>query len=426
MLYKITKTLLPTLLLFTFHDSAYADAKASLETHRDSVYQIKVINTDSQGRSSLGSGFSVGNGSLIATNYHVVNEAILEPKKYRIEIIDSQNLHEQAIIDRIDIINDLVILKRKASGIKPSIALATVAPKPGEAIFSLGNPHDLGMTITPGTYNGLESTSYIDIIHFSGAINEGMSGGPAINHSGEVIGINVATTGNQISFLIPVEKLQVLLSKQSIPSNTHNNSVKLNQIIEDQIKHHQSNYFQYIQSFDWQIQTVKNSQILAEISPDMGCWGDSSFDDNNSVSTINMGCSGNNNIFISSALSTGNIEYEYWLADAHDISSIRFYNYVEKRLESYLATNASSDNVVSNFRCNNDFIKVSNTKESNMKVSICVRNYLNFPRLNDIFFVASSYQKGHKVLISHFTLLGVNKGQAKDFSLRFMESVKWL
>jgi hypothetical protein len=139
-----------------------------------------------------------------------------------------------------------------------------------------------------------------------------------------------------------------------------------------------------------------------------------------------MGCSGNNNIFISSALSTGNIVYEYWLADAHDISSIRFYNYVEKRLESYLATNASSDNVVSNFRCNNDFIKVSNTKASNMKASMCVRNYLNFPSLNDIFFVASSYQKDHKVLISHFTLLGVNKGQAKDFSLRFMESVKWL
>lgn len=426
MSYKLAYLLGSTLLLLIFNNSAYADAKTTLENHRESVYQIKVVDTESQGRSSLGSGFSIGSEYLIATNYHVVNEAILEPQKYRIEVIDSNNSQEQATIDRIDIINDLVILKIESSGIKPGITLASTEPNPGEAIFSLGNPHDLGMTITPGTYNGLESSSYIDIIHFSGAINEGMSGGPAINKLGEVIGINVATTGNQISFLIPVEKLQVLLSKNPISSSSNKNSVKLHQIIEDQIKRHQKTYLQYIQSFDWQIQKVKNSQILAEISPDMGCWGDSSFDEKNSVSTINMGCSGNNNIYISSGLSTGNIEYEYWLADSHNISSIRFYNYVEKRLESYLATNASSDNVVTNFRCNNDFIKVSNTKDSNMKVSLCVRNYLKFPSLNDVFFVASSYQKDQNVLISHFTLLGVSKNQAKEFSLRFMESVRWL
>ena len=56
-------------------------------------------------------------------------------------------------------------------------ALAGRLPK-GERIYAMGNPLDLGFTIVEGTYNGLVDKSYDERIHFSGAINPGMSGGP--------------------------------------------------------------------------------------------------------------------------------------------------------------------------------------------------------------------------------------------------------
>jgi S1-C subfamily serine protease len=33
-----------------------------------------------------------------------------------------------------------------------------------------------------------------------------MSGGPTLTQAGKVVGINVATEGNQISFLVPAER----------------------------------------------------------------------------------------------------------------------------------------------------------------------------------------------------------------------------
>ena len=56
-------------------------------------------------------------------------------------------------------------------------ALAGRLPK-GERLYSMGNPLDLGFTIVEGTYNGPVERSYNERIHFSGAINPGMSGGP--------------------------------------------------------------------------------------------------------------------------------------------------------------------------------------------------------------------------------------------------------
>lgn len=51
--------------------------------------------------------------------------------------------------------------------------------------------------------NGLREHSFYDTIHFTGAINPGMSGGPVVAKSGELVGINDATMGSSIGFLVP-------------------------------------------------------------------------------------------------------------------------------------------------------------------------------------------------------------------------------
>ena len=77
----------------------------------------------------------------------------------------------------------------------------------------MGNPRDLGITIVEGTYNGLVHDALYDRVHFSGAINPGMSGGPTLTGEGRVVGVNVATMGNQVGFLVPVDHARVLLKR---------------------------------------------------------------------------------------------------------------------------------------------------------------------------------------------------------------------
>ena len=85
----------------------------------------------------------------------------------------------------------------------------------GERLYSMGNPLDLGFTIIEGTYNGLVDRTYNDRVHFSGALNPGMSGGPTVTAEGQVVGVNVATRrgGQLLSFLVPARYAAALLQR---------------------------------------------------------------------------------------------------------------------------------------------------------------------------------------------------------------------
>ena len=50
-------------------------------------------------------------------------------------------------------------------------------------------------------------------MHFAGSLNPGMGGGATLDNKEEVVGINVASAGNQVSFLVPVSDLQLLLNE---------------------------------------------------------------------------------------------------------------------------------------------------------------------------------------------------------------------
>ena len=205
-----------TLVFIVLSSSSFAEEQAEqlFNQLKPSLFQIKLIDKASGEKSSIGSGFQISKDGIIATNYHVVSSYALHPKKYRIEYLDSNGNTGLLALQSVDVINDLALVKRKIDAINNDgvrfFQLSENAPHKGEQLFSLGNPHDLGMIVVPGTYNGLKKESFNERIHFTGSINSGMSGGPVVNKEAEVVGINVATSGNSIGFLVPHDKLKNL------------------------------------------------------------------------------------------------------------------------------------------------------------------------------------------------------------------------
>ncbi|MCB1693293.1 MAG: trypsin-like peptidase domain-containing protein, partial [Pseudomonadales bacterium] len=182
------------------------DAQSLFARYHESVYQIRVIDNASNNKSSTGTGFLIDPGGLVATNYHVIASVVDNPEKYRIEVIDRDENVLLASLKNLDIVNDLALVKiDNAPGVP--LHLRADASKKGDEVFSIGYPYDLGITVVPGTYNGLAPHSATRRVHFTGSLNPGMSGGPAFSDDGQVIGVNVATAGNQMSFLVPVSSL---------------------------------------------------------------------------------------------------------------------------------------------------------------------------------------------------------------------------
>ena len=151
------------------------NAKELFNQFSDRIFKVRVLELSSGNQASIGSGFQIGDEGLIVTNFHVVSEYVHYPHRYKIVIEDKHGDNFDLELINFDVINDLALLK--SHGINAiSIRLAERLPAKGEPIFSLGNPHDLGLSVVPGTFNGIANHSLYGRIHVSGAINSGMSG----------------------------------------------------------------------------------------------------------------------------------------------------------------------------------------------------------------------------------------------------------
>src|SRR5580765_3549452 len=194
-------------------------ARKVYEQARSQLLQIRTVLKGRASQTSVGSGFLVSREGHIVTNVHVVAEAALKPERHDLVYVTADGREAPVSILQLDVLHDLALLKAGDAAGKSFDALSfrpeARALAQGERIYSLGNPLDVGFAVTEGNYNGLVKRSFYPQIFFGGALSGGMSGGPALDQEGQVIGINVArrVDGEQVSFLVPANFATALLAR---------------------------------------------------------------------------------------------------------------------------------------------------------------------------------------------------------------------
>ena len=194
------------------------DARRIYELSRTKLLQIRTLLRNANTQASIGSGFFVSADGLIVTNFHVASQLALEPERYRGVYVTMDGQEGEVELLAFDVQRDLAVLRARGhTAAAPVLDFrpATEELAQGERIYSLGNPLDIGFAVTEGTYNGLVRRSFYPRIFFGGALNPGMSGGPAVDDAGRVLGVNVAKRldGEQVSFLIPAEFAKALVQR---------------------------------------------------------------------------------------------------------------------------------------------------------------------------------------------------------------------
>ena len=204
--------------------SSSALAQTSLPTEdvfsrfSNRVVKIEVQESGSKAKASIGSGFFVSDAGHLVTNYHVIAQVVQHPERYVASYLDEDDESVSVDVDvlNIDVAHDLAVVKADLPS--PSFfELEPLAPPQGLRLYSMGHPLDLGLNIVEGTYNGFLKHALDQRINFTGSLNPGMSGGPAITADGRVAGINVSTAGEQVSFLVPVEWAVALVERTLAP-----------------------------------------------------------------------------------------------------------------------------------------------------------------------------------------------------------------
>ena len=411
-----------TLLLIATSSICYATEQAEtiFKQLAPSLYQIRLIDKVSGEKSSIGSGFQITPDGLIATNYHVISGYARHPSKYRIEYLDNKGNKGDLELESVEVINDLALVKREVTQNMPFFAISQSTPTKGEELFSLGNPHDLGMIVVPGTYNGLKKESFNDRIHFTGSVNSGMSGGPVVNDQTEVVGINVATSGNQIGFLVPHDKLVALFKAYKIEPPESIEQQMLRQLSQNQEK-----LISTILNSEWQLKKLGKSLIPTVDVPFIKCWGDSNADKTDAlILTAVANCTLDENTFLSSHFFTGSLEMEFRYMQAKELTNTKFYTLYEQQIKRAGPSNKATKEDVTEFECQHDVVIPEHQGIKN-KAIFCTRAYKDFSGLFDILYLAASIDKNEQALLSHFTVAGVTQDSAMAFTKKFMESVTW-
>lgn len=147
-------------------------------------------------RTNLGSGVIMTSNGYILTCYHVIANA----KLILVGLQDGRL--EEAQIVGYDPITDLAVLSVSAENLHPIPQLDDPNTLVGDVVLALGNPYNLGQTVTQGIVSRINNNglnNFFDYIQTDAVLNEGNSGGALVDSEGFLIGINNANFKTRIS-----------------------------------------------------------------------------------------------------------------------------------------------------------------------------------------------------------------------------------
>jgi serine protease Do len=162
----------------------------------------------------VGSGFFISKNGEILTNHHVIDGAseifvtLTDGREFKASVLGSDARTDVALI-KIDVTDMTTLPIGSAKNLKK-----------GQWVLAIGSPFGLQATVTAGIVSaiGRETGEFLPFIQTDVAVNPGNSGGPLLDMSGQVVGINsqiVSRSGGfmGISLAIPIDEAMEVVAQ---------------------------------------------------------------------------------------------------------------------------------------------------------------------------------------------------------------------
>jgi S1-C subfamily serine protease len=170
-------------------------------------------------KKGTGSGVIISQDGYIVTNNHVIDFA----DEVKVTLPAPDNRSFMAKVIGTDERYDLAVLKINQTGL-PAIQIGSSDKlKIGEWVLAIGNPYDIGTTVTAGIISAKdkkirEDNPMEDFLQTDAVVNPGNSGGALVDAAGRLVGINTAIqtrTGSYegYSFAIPVSIMNKIVDE---------------------------------------------------------------------------------------------------------------------------------------------------------------------------------------------------------------------
>ncbi len=398
-------------------------ARKIYEQARSQLVQIRTVLKGRASQTSVGSGFFVAKNGLIVTNFHVVSEAALKPEHHDLVYVTADGREAPVQILQIDVLHDLALLKAADAGTRTFDALAFRAESEplaqGERIYSLGNPLDVGFAVTQGTYNGLVRRSFYPQIFFGGALSAGMSGGPALDEQGHVVGINVArrVDGEQVSFLVPAAFATALIARGKDAAPLTGPAYA---IVDAQLQQHQQLLTDRFIAQGWKEATHPRYHVPVPPDVFMRCWGTSEQSRTGGLDLERSDCVMDTRIFVGD-FNTGTIALRHESYDGSKLGPLRFAARYSQSFRNEGFTRLAAQHQTKP-RCDEAFIDRDGLP---LRVVVCLRAYRKLPQLYDVAVLVATLDQSVAGVQGRFDAQGVSFANAQRLTRHYLDAYRW-
>lgn len=181
-----------------------------------SLAAIAEDRRDRMGELGGGSGVLVAPDGYILTNAHVVAGGT------RFEVTLKDGTHISAMPVGKDPADDLALVRAEESGLPYATLGDSDRLHPGQLVIAIGNPFGFQSTVSTGVVSSLgralrsrDGRLIENVIQHTAPLNPGNSGGPLVDSSGHVVGINTAiiASAQGIGFAIPSNIARTVVSE---------------------------------------------------------------------------------------------------------------------------------------------------------------------------------------------------------------------
>lgn len=399
-------------------------ARRVYEQARSQLVQIRTVLKGRASQTSVGSGFFVSREGHIITNFHVVSEAALKPERHDLVYVTADGREAPVAILQLDVLHDLALLKAGDAGGKSFDALSfrpeARALAQGERIYSLGNPLDVGFAVTEGNYNGLVKRSFYPQIFFGGALSGGMSGGPALDQEGQVIGINVArrVDGEQVSFLVPASFATTLLARgrDAVPIKSAAYG-----IVTDQLMLHQAALTERFIAQGWKAATHPRYLVPVPTDQFMRCWGSSEPSRTGGLDFERSDCVMDTRIFVGD-YNTGAISVRHESYDGSKLGPLRFAARYSASFRNESFTRLRPEHQTKP-QCHEDFVDRDGLP---LRAVVCLRAYKKLPQLYDVSVLVATLDNKVSGVQGRFDAQGLSFANAQRLARHYIEGYGWI
>jgi serine protease Do len=163
--------------------------------------------------------FTMGSGFFISSDGYAVTDSHVVEGNDTAEIRTSDDKTYQARVVGKDSLSGIALIKVDGADFH-YVKFADHPPRVGDWVLSAGNALGLGGAITAGIVSAgqreIQQGSAQDFVQIDAPINQGDSGGPTFNTSGEVIGVNsfiFSTSGGStgVAFAVPADTVKAVI-----------------------------------------------------------------------------------------------------------------------------------------------------------------------------------------------------------------------